>query len=192
MDRDLATYEAFDGVELRLSSGRVVKSAALTVAEAVRFARPPITEEGLDVDGKLTEAALRTVGDHLAAFCARIGIADVPLSELGLEQVDDIALGATTVARGLEIACRQSIAGSVPDTVEGATAMEWILDEVPAEFGLDASAAEVFHVARRVRVALYRHMDWLLRRFFAVLTTSPEVRTMQIRAAPNSTQGSTI
>lgn len=184
MDRDEPIFEAYDGVELRLADGNVVKSPALTVTEAVQFTRPPIA---VDEDGLATEAGFRAIGEHFRAFCERVGIVDVPLGSLGLDGVDDIDLSTVPVRVGLEVAIRQSMASDMPDTVAGAEAVGWLLDEVPAEFGLDDPPVDVaFDVARRVRIALYRHLDWLLRRFFAVLAQSPGVRTMQIGAAAGS------
>lgn len=181
MNRDDPIFEAYDGVELRLLHGRVARFPALTTAEALRFARPPIA---VDEDGMATEEGMFAIGDHFREFCERIELADVPLSDIALDGIGGIDFGHMTVSRGIDVAVQQSIASDMPDTLEGAQAVQWLLDEVPAELSLEAGepAAEVFRAARALRIALYRHLDWLLRRFLAVLAMSPGVRTIALRA----------
>lgn len=184
MDRDGPIYEAYDGVELRLLNGRVAKCSALTVREAVHFTRAPVA---VDEDGTATEAGMLAIAHHFAAFCERIGLIDVPLADIALDGVDDIEFGHLAVRQALQIAHHQSLASDLPNTVAGAESVAWLLDEIPAEFGLaDPPVAEVFMLARRIRVALYRHLDWLLRRFFTVLATSPGVRTLEMKRAPRA------
>lgn len=179
VDRNQATFEAFDGVEIRLLNGRVVRSSALTVAEAVHYLR---LIERVDADD------LTAVTEFVAEFPQRVGIQDEKLADLGLEVSGPgavpLSFGDLTVKDGLSLA--SLYAQSIQDGPRAPKAQIRVLDEFPATFGLDAAVlapSDVFDVARGFTEALYLHIYGLARDFCRHLTTSPRVKVMELRAA---------
>ncbi len=185
MDRSQATYEAYDGVELRLLNERVVRCAAVTVAEAVRYLR-----------------LLSRVSEHfeahhefIAEFPERIGIADVPLRDLGLSIESpaggEIDGGLLTVRAALDL-LRTLVKAENGDP----GAQSDFLDKFPAALSADLSSihpAEVFEFGRVFAQEVYALVYRLASDFLTHLTTSPSAqvliltRAMEMGAAPKST-----
>lgn len=192
MDRSQATYEAYDGVELRLLNERVVRCEAVTVAEAVRYLR-----------------LLSRVSEHfeahhefMAEFPERIGIADVPLRDLGFSIESplggELDGGLLTVCTGLEL-LRMLFAAEGGDP----GAQSDFLDKLPAELGADLSSihpADIFEFGRLFAQELYELLYGLASDFLTHLITGPRGQVLILRRAmkmemapvPKSTPVSTI
>ena len=178
--RDRATFEAFDGVELRFLGGVVRKCAALTVAEAAHYLR---------LEARVNEGDLAAMRQFAAEFPDRIGMLDVRLTDTGLEVVGPggapLSFGDLTVADGLELS--EIVAEAVGRDRRAPKAQVRILDEFPATFGLDArtlTPADVFEVARAFTEALYLHIYGLAKDFYGHLSRSPRVEVMTMTRAP--------
>lgn len=195
MERSQATFEAFDGVELHLLNGRVVRCDALTVQEAVRYLRLLSGAVGGD---------LSRVDVLLREFPARVGLTEVPVVDLGLE-VDGLDRISPKLLLGSPIEGRRGsgafrIANAVTelgeaDVLAQAQAQLYLLRLVPPALGVKGRAPfEVFEAARGFTSALYLHLFGLAQDFCSLLTASPPARTMHLRARGSSsalTRGST-
>ena len=190
MDRSQATYEAYDGVELRLLNERVVRCEAMEVAEAIRYLR-----------------LLSRVSEHfeahhafMAEFPERIGIADVPLRDLGLSIEcplgGELDGGEVTVRDSLKL-LRILVAAENGDP----GAQSDFLDKFPAALSADLSSihpAEVFEFGRLFAQEVYSLLYGLASDFLTHLIASPRgqvmilTRAMEMEAAPTSTPVSTI
>lgn len=173
MDRSQATYEAYDGVELQLLNGRVVRCDALTVAEAVHYLRL-LASIGEDPDAHDT---------LMSEFPERIGILDVQLADIGLE-VEGIELGDLTLKDGFEMVGILATALGDAFSVESSKAKVRVLDEFPVTFGVEGlKPPEVFTLARTFAERLYLLIYGLAQDFCQHLTLSPGVKVMVLRAA---------
>ena len=181
MDKNRATFEAYDGVELRLLNGRVVRCPALTVAEAAHFLRMGARVEDGDYSG---------VDEFVAAFPVRIGVLKERLVDLGLVvegPAGPLAFGDLTLEDGLALARLYGEAVADAKDARSSKAKVRVLDEWPATFGFTAGTpGEVFQVARSFAEALYLHVYGLAKDFLDHLTLSPGVRVMTLRATDYS------
>lgn len=170
MENSDATFEAFDGVELRLLNGRVVRCDALTVREAVRYLRmlSKIAEDPTAHDGFLHE------------FSVRVGLLEVQLCDLGLT-VEGVNVGALTVAQGLDLADVVTAAAGPTYAKATAEAQVRILDEFPGALGISGSTEDVFAGARAFVQALYEKLYGMARDFSGHLAVSPPVKVFEMR-----------
>lgn len=184
-----ATFEAYDGVELRLLNGRVVRCPALTVREAVRYLRL-LSRAATDAEAH---------ADFMAEFPARMGITGERLADLGLE-VEGLDLGALSFRDGVRLANVLAVASYHMDSRKRARAQLAFLRLFPRKLGLDGSRLEPAHVyalGRRFSDGMYQHIYGLAQDFCSLLTSGPAVRTMVLTGAqptatdPRSTQDST-
>lgn len=180
MENSEATYEAFDGVELHLRNGRIVRSDPLTVQEAVRYLR---------LLTKLADDAT-CHEEFIDTFPARIGLLDVPLADLGLEVDGVVGYGTLDVQGAISLAGLVTTAAGPTFERATANAQAKILDEFPETLGVDGTAVEVFAVARAFTQALYEKLYGMARDFLAHLTHGPKGQVLQM-VAPAPPQGST-
>lgn len=177
MDHSRATYEAYDGVELRLLNGRIARCPALTVQEASHYLR---LLAGVGEDPSAYDI-------FLSEFPGRIGILDERITDLGLELAAPngrpVEFGDLTLKDALALI--DVIATALDDafSVESSEAKVRILDELPLTLGVDANAGEVFTLARTFAEQLYLLMNGLAQDFLQHLTLRPVVKVMEIRAA---------
>lgn len=191
MDRSQATYEAFDGVELRLLNGRVVRCSALTVKEAVHYLRLlSLIKEAAESEGDDDVALVAAAGAHddlVSGFPDRIGILEERLVDLGLEvEGPDGALlfGDLTLKDAFEMVGILATALSDAYSAESSKAKVRILDELPLTLGVDGlGPAEVFALGRTFGKGLYLLVYDLAEDFCQHLTLSPRVKVMELRAA---------
>jgi hypothetical protein len=178
MDRNRATYEAFDGVRLELLNGAVAQCEPLTVQEAVRYMRQL---QGF-VDGR--SGAL---DDLVSEFPARIGVTDARLVDLGLVVTDPrgrlLEFGGMVYSEGAELAAVIAEACWHASDAVRASAQAAVLERVPAAFGVaDLGPAEVFEVGREFARELYLLIYGLAQDFCDHLTASPAVTVMSLWA----------
>ncbi len=186
MQRSQATFDAFDSVELQLLNGRVVHCDALTVQEAVRYLRHLSGAVGGD---------LSRVDLLLREFPARVGLTEVPVVDLGLEieglDVSPKLLLGSPLGEP-PAALRRAFANAVAeladtDVLKQAQAQLYLLRLAPPALGLRGRPlVEVFEGARDFTSALYLHLFGLAQDFCSLLTRSPRVRTMHLRARTSS------
>lgn len=186
MDRDRATYEAYDGVRLELLNGAVAECAPLTVKEAVHFLR---VLEGFKA---------RTPGAFdalMSEFPARVGLTEQRLADIGLEVEDQsgnpLEFGDLTYADAVKIAEKVAAACYDPDPAAMSRAQIDVLDEIPGTLGVEGPAADVFAVARRFTEAFYLLIYGMARDFCGHLTASPPVKVYSLQGHASQTKGST-
>ena len=190
MDRSQATYEAYDGVELHLLNECVVRCEAMEVAEAIRYLR-----------------LLSRVSEHfeahhvfMAEFPERIGIADVPLRDLGLSI--DSPVGGEIDGGELTVRAALGLLQMLVKAENGDPgAQSDFLDKFPAALGAEMLSsihpAEVFEFGRLFAQEVYSLLYGLASDFLTHLTTSPSAqvmiltRAMETETAPTSTPVST-
>ncbi len=187
MDRSKATYEAYDGVELRLLNGRVVHCAPLEVVEAVRWLR---------LLSRVDEGDFESHYTFLAEFPGRIGIDAVPLGDLGFSMTGpgDVELTAdamnVTAALGLVEMLAQAEGGDP-------NAQANFLDNFPGAIGADPeimTPAGVFELGRAFAEQVYSLVYGLASDFSTHQTASPRSLVMtleRVRPTTMSTPGST-
>ena len=181
MDRNQATYEAFDGVEIRLLDGHVVRTASLTVEEAVRYLR---LQSNADFD-------VAAAHEFLRDFPARMGVTETPLSAFGLV-VEDVADGhrcaALTVAQGLELL---ELLGKAQQET-GYQEQADFLEQFPKLTGLLGDDVwETFRLGHAFAEAYYLAIFGFARDFLSHLRSSPRAEVMVMRRGSSSTKGST-
>jgi len=184
MDRNRATYEAFDGVELRLLDGHVVRCPALSVAEAIHYLRL-LSETDYDVDAAHA---------FLNEFPARVGIADVPLSALGFE-IDGVPGGHhawdVTVSQGLALL---ELLGVAQRPHEWTGALAKFMEAFPKATGISTEDPWEMNRLGSVFAAAYYEavLNGFARSFLSHLRSSPRARVMVMTGADsNSTSAST-
>lgn len=198
MDRNKATYEAYDGVELRLLNGVVVRCAALTVEEAVRYLRllssikEAVESEEEDVFAAVFVAAAAAHEDLVSGFPGRLGILGERLVDIGLEVEGPdgmLAFGDLTLEDALAMVHILGVALSDAYSAESSKAKVRILDELPPTLGVDGlGPAEVFALGRTFGKSLYLLIYDLAEDFCRHLTLSPRVKVMEMRAPLSLTQ----
>lgn len=171
MDRSKATYEAFDGVELRLLNDRVVRCPPIGVGEAVRYLR---------LMSRIVED-FEAHHQFMTEFPERISIANVPLADLGfsMKAPDGADVDASLTLRTvLDLLHKLSDAGAGDP---GAQA-DFLDDFLPA-IGLENEAftpAEVFEFGRLFAQEVYALVYGLASDFSAHLATSPRGQVTMI------------
>lgn len=182
MENDQATFEAFDGVELRLLNGRTVRCPALTIREAARYLR---------VLGRLKkEPAQHDV--FMAEFPERIGLLEVPLADLGLAVAlpdgSQVKFGLLTVADAFAMLEVLGTALADPFAEESSLAKIRVLDEFPVTLGVELKEPyEVFALGRAFAESFYLMIYGLAADFLVHLTASPPVKVFEIRAMRSPT-----
>lgn len=165
-----ATYEAYDGVELRFLNGCVVKCAPLTVAEAVRYLR---------LFGQV-EVEPTAHAAFVAEFPVRIGITQERLVDLGLE-VEGCTFGDLTYEGARQLVALQVAAAWADDVRMRSRAQGEFLTRFPLAVGLTgATPAEVFNVGRRFTEAMYRMIYGLAEDFCTHLISAPGVQVLVV------------
>ena len=179
MDRSKATYEAFDGVELRLFNDRVVRCPALGVGEAIRYLR---------LLGSVSED-FQAHHTFMGEFPERIGIIEVPLRDLGFsmkapdgEDGEELDGGELTVKAALGYLELLSNAGDGDPRAQAD-----FMDRFPAALGFDPSSvipSEIFAAGRTFAERVYELIYGLASDFSSHLTTSPRGQvTMTLQRA---------
>jgi len=184
MDRSRATYEAFDGVELRLLGGQVVRVPAFEVHEAIHFLRLFAAIEGGD------QAAHR---QFVAEFPARARLLTVPLSALGFAL--DVGEGEVrrceqvTVADALALLALLEAAGDQ----SGWRAQAQFLDRFAAAVALPKGMppGDAFTLGHAFREECYHALYGLARDFLSHLNSSPGVQVLAMGTESSSTTAST-
>lgn len=184
MSSDRATFDSYDGVELRFLDGVTRKCAPLTVAEAAHYLR---------LEARIRDGEVAAVCAFASEFADRAGVLDVRLVDMAFEVVGPggtpLALGDMTVADGL--ALTEVVGAAAGVDRKAAKAQSAILDTFPAKFGRDPKAlapAEVFAMARSFASELYLHIYGLAKDFCDHLTRSPRVKVMTM--SPGAPSGS--
>ena len=178
-----ATFEAYDGVELRLLNGRVVRCASLTVAEAVRYLR---VLSLVETDPTAHE---RFIGE----FPGRLGIEGERLVDLGLE-VDGFAFGDLTYSAAVELVALQVAGAWATDVRARSRAQCEFLDRFPAAVGLaPTSPAQVMAEGRRFTDAIYLMIYGLAEDFCSHLISAPGSQVLEVTGtvAPGLSSSST-
>lgn len=183
MNRDQASFDAVDGVELHLLNGQTVRCPALTVKEALRYLRLFAGAEGNPSNHD----------EILRSFPERIGIMDVRLVDIGLEAEGPdgpLSFGNLTVQAAFDLLDILGVAmGEDYASVAVAEAQVRILDEFPETLGIQSERpTEVFGGARAFAEAFYLRIYGLAQDFCGHLTASPPVLVMTIRAPSSSPQ----
>lgn len=179
MERDEATYRAYDGVRLELFNDAVVECPPLTVAEAVHFLRA------------LKDVRDDRPGAHeafMGEFPERIGITDQRLADLGLvvKGADGsvLDLGDLTYSDAVALCEQIAVASWSDDVVARSEAQIAVLDEWPATFGITEQAPpQVFETARTFAKEFYLLIYGLAQDFCSHLTASPPVKVLTLRAS---------
>ncbi len=197
MERSQATYEAYDGVELRLHDGKVIRCDPLSVAEAIHFMRL--------LAGAVDDT--RVHHEFLREFVPRIGLAETKLVALGLT----IELGQEDADVEVDLAEYSELApGTTVEEALGICEALWkaqdegdaweFLEKLPPLFGVDpqhAHAAEAFAAGRAFVLIFYRHLYGLASDFLRHLAAGPATQVMVLTGVTttetwkNSTPGST-
>lgn len=193
MDRNQATYEAYDGVVLTLLNDRTVQVPALTVEEATRLLRlSAAVEEGepADVEGFIGSFPARSglLGERLEDLrVIRVGAR--PPRALAVDEpwADRLKFGNLTLEDGLEIARLYLQATGGAWIAAAARAQIRILEELPSTFGLEApTRAETLECARAFAHALYRHIYGLAQDFCEHPVPGPTTAVTRARARRSS------
>jgi len=177
VDRSQATYEAFDGVELRLLNERVVRCKALGVGEAIRYLR---------LLGSVSED-FQAHHTFMGEFPERIGIIEVPLRDLGFSMEaprgEELDGGELTVQAALGFLELLSNAENGDPHSQAD-----FMDRFPSAVGFDSSSvipSEVFDAGRVFAERVYELIYGLASDFSTHLTTSPRGQvTMRLERAP--------
>ena len=190
MDSARAGFDAFDGVEIRLLGGGIVRAPAFTVAEAGRYLR---MLNDLATAGD--DASQDAVEELVVGFVQRFGLADIALHDLGLA-VEDVDFGDMTAARAIDFSRLLYVACWDESMKKRSRAMiEW-LDGAPTAFGLDAddtSPPDLFEIGRAFTEAFYLHIYGLAEGFCSRLATGTRATTwavLQVPPQPTSAAGS--
>jgi hypothetical protein len=183
VERSQATFEAYDGVELKLQDGRSVLVPSFTVTEAVHYLR---------ILDRVREGSFDAHVAFLAGFPARVGILEVPLPAFGFEvgiPGAGIRSPDLTVAQAVALADTVALA----QETDGWRAQAEVLGRIPAVLGLDGAApAEVFLAARLFAHEVYTLLYGLAESFFGHLVSIPRGQVLTMgTAALTSTPGST-
>lgn len=183
MDRNRATFEAFDGVELRLPGGHVINVPTLTIAEAVHLLRlrsRAFNELDVEAHEGFVKGAIE-----------RFQLARIPLGALGFEMEGAVEkTRALTVSQALEIVVLLHAACQL----DGWKAQGEFLDRFPEAVGIQSpTPAEVFEMGHAFAQAFYQSIYGLAEDFLMRLRSSPRaLAVMTPGAAPStsSTSGS--
>lgn len=170
-----ATYEAYDGVELRLLNGCVVRCPALTVREAVRYLRL-LSRAREDAEANAA---------FLAEFPGRMNLEVQRLVDLGVA-VEGADLGELRYKDGVRLAKVLALASYHPDVRKRSKAQVAFLRLLPKKLGLDPDSLqphEVMELGRRLVDDMYETMYGLAEDFCSHLTSSPPVKVMTLRRA---------
>ncbi len=178
MDRSQATYEAYDGVELRLHDGNVIRCEPLSVSEAIHFMR--LLAEAVD--------DTRVHYEFLREFVPRIGFSGIKLVSLGLvieltqEDADiEVDLGDfSELAPGTTVEEALGICEALWKAQDEGDAWEF-WEKMPPLFGVDprdADAAAAFAAGRAFVLIFYRHLYGLVSDFLRHLTAGPATQVM--------------
>lgn len=172
------TFDAYDGVEITLMGGRVLKVPAFTVREATSFIR--------------TWSHIMN-GDHehivgfAAAFVDRAGLRDVTLGELGAE-FEGVECADLTVREAQELLEVLALASWDDDLKTRSNAQVRWLDEAPGALGLEVDEpAELFEIGQAFARDYYLHMYGLASDFCSRLHTSPRVQAWRVMGAEAAT-----
>lgn len=168
MIHDRATFEAYDGVEIVLVGGEVVKFPALTITESARFLR---------IWAKIIEGQHDLVGVFVHEFVERLGLGHVTLAELDVE-VEGTECGALTVSDAQDLCgVLHEASWSEDDRARANAQVRW-LDEAPGKLGTDTTDREtLFELGQSFVSVYYLHMYGLARDFCSRLHASPRVKT---------------
>ena len=172
MDRDQATFQAYDGVEILLD-GVVVRAPDFTVAEAIHFIR---------LSTKVADGEVGAVFTFLREFVPRAGLSGVPLSALrmDLSAFPSPKMGEETLGRAMELAER------LADAQEGDPDAQYeFLEEFVVVAGLDPKtpAGEVFEMGVALVIQIHLHVYRLSRNFLDTLVAAPATRVMFLTGA---------
>ena len=182
MDRSQATFEAYDGVELRLLNERVVQCPPLTVAEAVRYLR-------------MLSRVSEDFGAHyafMAEFPERIGIAEIPLGDLGFVMPSPVAGAPDLDGNGLTVTASLALLEVLAKAEQGdQDAIADFFDRFPPAIGVEPAdlspPAQVFECGRVFAEHAYTLIYGLASDFLTHLTTSPRGQVMMIARAGTTT-----
>lgn len=196
MERSDATFGAYDGLELRLLGGQVVRVPDLTIAEAARFLR---LLAAIESDGRTELERQEAHERFLAEFVPRAGISDVSLFALGMA----LELPGGMVARGEDISVARAL--QLTELLQAACqrsgwgAQSEFLDVFPPVLGSDGlRPPEVFQLGHQFAQHVYELLYGFARPFLSHLISTPGVRVMVMTTgttgslvASSSTRGST-
>lgn len=184
MVRDLsqATFEAYDGVRLRLATGYVIETRPFTVAEAVHFLR-------------LIDEATEQPGAHsrfFAEFPERMGITTAKLADLGLE-VPGLSVGDLKYPAAAALENLLADATGAENLSVRSKAQRRFLEAFTQAFGLadDMRPADVFALGHKFVEAFYLLIYGLARGFCYHLIPGPGNQVGMARAGSSSTLAST-
>ena len=185
MERSQATFEAYDGVELKLQDGRVVRVPPFTVGEAASYLR---------LLSQVKDGSLEAHETFLATFPARAAIQDVPLVAFGFEvEIPGIGRRVPELTVAQAVALADTVARAME--ADGWRAQSEVLDRIPAVMGLsEPTPAEVFLAARLFAREVYTLLYGLAESFFGHLVSSPSGQVMRMAGtvgASTSTPDST-
>lgn len=171
MERCEGAFSAYDGTELKLADGRVVRVPPFTVAEAASYLR---------LLSKVQDGSVEAHETFLATFPARAAVQDVPLSAFAFEV--EIP-GAGVRAPDLTVAQALALADTVGRAmqVDGWRAQAEVLDRIPVVLALEgAGPAEVFSAARLFATEVYALIYGLAESFFGHLVSTPGAQVMRM------------
>lgn len=193
MDRSQAAFEAFDGIEIELAGGRVLRVPAFSLAEAMRYIRKAgrvfrIREE-LTEDAPPPEVrAFYQEQDSLVRELAgRIDLTAATLDEIGFTYDapggSALSWGDLTAEDMLAMCAIVLDAALAADPGDQAVAQLRWLDEAPSTFGLDAEAvtpAETLQWGWKMAEGFYHHLYGLASDFYFRLHQTPMVEAWRI------------
>lgn len=193
MDPSRAAFEAFDGVEIELVGGRVVRAPAFSTKEAVGCIRK-LYRLG-ELEAAFQEGDLGTIGgllrtrDELSAdLLGRLGLSGERVTSIGFAYEsptgEAIEWGDLTVDDLRAMARIILDAGVAEDEGDQALAQIRWLDEAPGVFGIDGSTvspADLLAWGFRFQEAFYLHLYGLASDFYSRLHRAPAVKAWKIR-----------
>lgn len=174
MDRRHGTFDAYDGVRLRLGT-KTITVPAFTVTEAVRYLR------------MLDDVGAGDLGAHyrfLTSFTERARLGPVPLSDLGLERAGRVRCGPMPLADALRIL--ETLGSSGGRSAWRAQAS--FLDDFGPYVDGDPTPAEVFEAGGVFAAQVYAVVYGLAQRFLRSLTLPPggQAKTTTTGTPPRS------
>lgn len=178
MGANEATFEAYDGVELRLGQ-TVVRCPALTTAEAIGYLR--LFDRAKDDPAAHAE--------FLDGFPERMGLAGVPLSDLGVDvegpDGKPLDLSRLTYKSGTRVAALYGVAAYETDIGRRSRAQIKFLRRFPKLVGIaDPDAlppVHVFGAGARFVQDFYLRIYGLAQDFCSHLISGPTSQVMVLR-----------
>lgn len=170
-----SAFESFDGVEIRLLGGEVVRCPAFTVSDAAHFIR--LLAQSADGDSEV-------IVSFVEQFIERVALGGAKLTELGFEldhEGEPVGLGDLTYDDGRALCELLRTACWAEDIKARSVAQVRWLDEAPATFGLDLTEPEeVFAFGRDFCQAFYLHIYGLAEGFCSRLAETPKATTWRV------------